>query len=309
MSRRIVSTLVAGALLAISVPTYAENPGPAIAGPGVATPAANGLKLKIAIGRFSNETRYGRSLLSDANLDPIGKQAGDILSAYLTQTGRFLVLERPDIGKIEGEQQREAGSKTISADTLIIGSVVELGRTEDGKRGLFNSGRTQRAHAKVAIRLVDVRTGVAFHSATGEGEATTETKTVLGVGSTSAFDGTLTDKALSVAVEDMLEELVNTLAARPWRTDIVAIEGGQVFIAGGEKQGLRVGDQLRVLRAGKKVRSAQSGFEIELPATEVATIEVQSLFGDNETNQGAVTRVVSGTVDPGSTRELIVMAK
>jgi curli biogenesis system outer membrane secretion channel CsgG len=295
---------------AVALPDVSSAQQPANAVPGaVAAPTSTGLKLKIAIGRFSNETRYGRSLLSDANLDPIGKQAADILSAYLAQTGRFLVLERPDLTKVEGEQKREAGGNTISADTLIIGSVVELGRTEDGKRGLFNSGRVQRAHAKVAVRLVDVRTGVVFHSATGEGEATTETKTVLGVGSTSAFDGTLTDKAISVAVEDMLEELVNTLAARPWRTDILAVECSQIFIAGGEKQGLTVGARLGVVRAGRKVRSAQSGFEIELPAAPVAELEIVSLFGDNDTNQGAATRIVSGSIDGIALSELVVRAK
>ena len=302
----VLAVVVAAATLP-EISSAQQSPGAAPA--PVTAPATTGLKLKIAIGRFSNETRYGRSLLSDANLDPIGKQAADILSAYLAQTGKFLVLERPDLTKIEGEQKREAGSNTISADTLIIGSVVELGRTEDGKRGLFNSGRVQRAHAKVAVRLVDVRTGVVFHSATGEGEATTETKTVLGVGSTSAFDGTLTDKAISVAVEDMLEELVNTLAARPWRTDILAVEGGQIFIAGGEKQGLTVGARLGVVRAGRKVRSAQSGFEIELPAAPVAELEIVSLFGDNDTNQGAATRIVSGSIDGIALSELVVRAK
>ena len=304
--RLLTSSLAVGLALATSA-VSAQSVAPVVV--PVPAPPARAFKLKIAIGRFTNETRYGRSLLTDAEGDPLGKQASDILAAYLTQTGRFLVLERQDIGKIEGEQSRAAGGNTIGADVLIIGSVVEFGRTEDGKQGLFNSGRVQRAHAKVAIRLVDVRTGLMFHSATGDGEATTETKLVLGLGSTSAFDGTLTDKALSVAVEDMLEGLVGTLAARPWKTALLAVDGSQVFIGAGERQGVRVGDHLKVMRSGKKIRNPQTGFEIELPASEVAELEVISLFGESDTNEGAVARLASGSLDPATLSDYVVTGK
>ena len=277
--------------------------------PASASSSAKALKTKIAIGRFSNETRYGQTLLRDDDLDPLGKQASDILSAYLVKTGRFLVFERPDLSKIERERKQNSGSSTVAADTLIVGSIVEFGRTEDGKRGLLNKQRVQKAHAKVAIRLVDVRTGLAYFSATGQGEATTETKTVLGLGSTSRFDGTLTDKALSVAVEDMLEELVNTLAARKWQSDILTVEGGQIYISGGPHQGLAIGDRLSVVKPGKVMKSAQTGFEIQLPASEIATIEVVSLFGDNETNEGAVTRLVAGSLEGLPPSNLMVTSK
>ncbi|WP_448581141.1 CsgG/HfaB family protein [Thermaurantiacus sp.] len=274
----------------------------------LANPQTAGLKHKLAVGRFSNETLYGQTFFRDQNLDPLGKQAADILMAYLAKTGRFLVLERPDLARVTGEQAVAGTSNRalVGADALIIGSIVEFGRTEDGKRGFLNKAREQRAHAKVAVRLVDVRTGHVFHSVTGQGEATTQTRTVLGIGSTASFDGTLTDKALSVAVEDMLDELVNTLSARPWRSDILAVEGGQVFVAGGSRQGLRPGDRLKVMRASRSVRSAQTGFDIPLPPTEVATLEILSFFGDSETSEGSIARVVSGALPPGDMGSLFV---
>jgi len=258
---------------------------------------AKALKHKIAIGRFSNETRYGKTLLVDGDLDPLGKQASDILSAYMAQTGKFLVFERPDLSKIEREAGRAGEKNIIGVDALIVGSVVEFGQAVEGKRGFLNKSKQQKAHAKVAVRLVDVRTGLIFHSAVGQGEATTETRTVLGMGSTARFDGTLTDKALSVAIEDMLDELVNTLSGRQWRSDILAIEDGQVFISGGTRQGLKAGDRLAIMKAGKTVRSAQTGFDISLPPAKLAEIEVVSTFGDTETNEGSVARLVSGSLD------------
>lgn len=273
-------------------------------------PLQKSLKTKIAVGRFSNETRYGASLLRDNDLDPLGKQAADILAAYLVKTGKFLVFERPDLTKIEKEQAQTGQThNAIGVDTLIIGSVVEFGRTEDGKRGLLNKERIQRAHAKVAIRLVDVRTGLAYFSSTGQGEAITSSKDVLGIGSTSSFDGTLTDKALSVAVEDMLEKLINSLSARKWQTDILSIDGSQIFISGGEHQGLKVGDRLSVVKPGKMIRSAQTGFDIQLPSTTIGTMQVISLFGTTETNEGAVTQLVSGSITGIEPQNLLVTSE
>lgn len=301
-------------LLALAVPlaaVRAQEPVVPQASGARAASAESGektLKQKIAIGRFSNETLYGQTFFRDKDLDPLGKQATDILSAYLAQTGRFLVFERPDLARIEREQERSGGSSTVGVDTLIVGSIVEFGRREDGKRGLFNKEREQVAYAKVAVRLVDVRSGLVFHSATGSGEATTSTKTILGIGSTAAFDGTLTDKALSVAVEDMLDEMVSTLAARPWRSDILAVEGGQVFISGGSRQGLKVGDRLQVMRSGRQITSAQTGLPIALPATPIAAIEVQSFFGDGDVGEGSIASLVSGAIPPGVTRDLFVVS-
>jgi curli biogenesis system outer membrane secretion channel CsgG len=268
---------------------------------------AKSFKLKIAIGRFSNETVYGRSFLRDGDLDPLGKQASDILTAYLTKTGKFLVFERPDLMKIEREQI-VSGQKSniIGADTLIVGSLVEFGRTEDGKRGFLSRERLQRVHAKVAIRLVDVRTGQVFHSATGVGEATTDTKTVLGIGSASDYDATLTDKAISVAVEDMLENLVNTLSARPWKTDILAVKGPDIYISGGNSQGIHPGDHLVILQSGETIRSEQTGFDITLPAKKIGEIEITSTFGDSETNEGSVARLVSGSLNGIDTKKIYV---
>ena len=268
--------------------------------------ATKSFKSKVAIGRFSNETRYGKSLLREGEADPLGDQAGDIMAAYLTQADKFLIFERPNISQIEQEQARTGTQNVVGVDTLILGSIVEFGRTDDGQRGLFNKKKVQRARAKVAVRLVDVRTGLVFHSATGEGEATTETKTILGIGSVNKFDGTLSDKAISVAIEDVIEELVTTIQSRPWKSDILQVRGEQVFIAGGKSQGLKIGDRLAVMLEGETITSDQSGLGITLPAEKLGEIEVVSLFGDSEVNEGAVTRLIMGTLEEGDPKGVFV---
>jgi len=263
------------------------------------------LKRKIAIGRFSNETRYGRTFLRDGDTDPLGKQASDMLANRLVESGSFLVFERPDIDKLKREQAIGGGGDLIGVDTLILGSVTEFGRSTVGQSGFFSATKRQLAHAKVEIRLADPRTGYVFFSATGQGEATSEAADVMGFGSRADYDATLNDKAIGAAVSDVMNRLVTKLTERPWRTDILKVAGNQVFISGGERQGLKVGDALAVMREGEKVKSSQTGFTITLPASPVATLTVQSLFGTNETDEGAVCVVTSGHL-PAETRPLFV---
>jgi curli biogenesis system outer membrane secretion channel CsgG len=308
MNRNIIwPAIMAGSVVAFATPSVAqEMPN----GVSVAQEGEISLKRRVAIGRFTNETRYGQTLLRDSDLDPLGKQAADILTAYLVQSGAFIVLERTDANEVLKEQGVAGeNSGLIGADTLIVGSIVEFGRADEGERAVFKRERTQKAYAKVAIRLIDVRTGMAFHSATGSGEATTTTKTLLLSGTSARYDGTLSDKALSVAIEDVLEELINTMSAREWRTDILAIEDGKVFITGGETQGLRPGRTLTVMRRGRELQSRQTGAAIELPSTAIANLVVESNFGSGELQEGSVTRVSSGSLQGLPLNELYVVTQ
>jgi hypothetical protein len=194
----------------------------------------------------------------------------------------------------------------IGADTVISGSVTEFGRSVGGKSGFLSSTKLQLAKAKVDIRLVDVKTGLAYFSANGSGEASTESGEIAGFGSRAEYDATLNDRAIAAAISDVVDRLVDRLYDRPWRTDILEVRGTQVFISGGERQGLKAGDTLAVLQATGTAKSKQSGFEIALPPRQVATVRVVNLFGDSETNEGSVCEVTSGTVDAGALATLFV---
>ncbi|WP_259780417.1 CsgG/HfaB family protein [Aestuariispira ectoiniformans] len=252
-------------------------------------PDTKRLKRKVAIARFTNETRYGKTFLRNKSDDPLGKQATDMLTADLVKSGQFMVFERPDIEKIKSEQAYlKAEQNLIGVDTLVVGSVTEFGRHTTGKTGFFSSTKKQLARATVEIRLVDTRTGHAFFSAEGHGEASSEAGNVAGFGNRAEYDGTVNDRAIGAAVSDVVSSLISKLDERPWRTDILKIEGDKMYISGGKFQGLKVGDRLNVMKAGETIRSEQTGFDIELPATKVGTIEILAHFGNTEDDEGSI---------------------
>lgn len=265
------------------------------------------LKRKVALGRISNETLQGRSLLRDAHNDVLGKQVADMLSQRLVESGLFLVMERPDLERIQAEAKLGGTELSlVGADSLIIGSLVEFGRNTTGTTGFWSKTKKQTASAKVALRLVDTSNGLAYFSATGAGEASTESGEIAFAGSTAAYDGVLNDKAIAAAVSDVVDDLISNLSSRPWSTSILNREGNTLYVSGGKLQGLRPGLLLDIETKGKKIKSPQTGFFITLPGEKIATVKVASTFGSNETDEGSIARLVSGNLGNYNINELTV---
>ena len=265
------------------------------------------LKRKIALGRITNETSYGQSLLRDQQGDPLGKQVTDLMSKALTESGAYLVFERPDIGKLQAESQLvNSKLSLIGVDTLVIGSLTEFGRKTVGESGFVSATKKQVAFAKVDVRMVDATTGLVYFATSGAGEASNETASTFGFGSRASYDGTLNDNAIRQAVSEAVNRLSNEISARPWQTYILKAEGNRLFLGGGKAQGVKPGMQFSVNTQGEQIKSPQTGSIITLPGQVVAQVRVDALFGDNDLNEGAVASVISGSVAGYKPEQLLV---
>jgi curli biogenesis system outer membrane secretion channel CsgG len=254
-----------------------------------------GLKRKVAIARFSNETKYGQSFFLDANNDRIGKQAVDILSSKLLKTEKFILIERSDLDKINTELSMENYQPLKSmADFLIVGSVSEFGRKDQGKVGIFSRTKRQIAYAKVFVRLIDVRTGQILYSEEGDGEAFSEAGSVFGVGERAGYDSSLNDKALDAAITNLASNIIENLLDRPWRSYILGYEDGNLIIAGGKSQNIEIGNTFNIMKAGKKVKNPQTNMMISLPGKEIGILKTVMLLGDTPEAEISLCEIVAG---------------
>jgi len=193
---------------------------------------------------------------------------------------------------------------------LVVWSNTELGRKYEGRVGFLSATKKQIVTATVEIRLVDIKSGLAFFSGTGTGSASTESGEVAGFGSRAGYDATLNYKAISAAISDLMSNIIQRLDERRWSTDILDVDGQNVVISGGKSQGLNVGDTFAVETIGKTVKSRQTGFDITLPGEKIAEIEIVSFFGQDDFSQGSVARIVSGTLPAkGQIEKLKVVEK
>lgn len=240
----------------------------------------------------------------------LARKLTDLLSKSLTESGAYIVFERPDISRLKDESNL-TGVKLniIGVDALIVGSLTEFGRKTVGQSGFVSSSKKQVAFAKVDLRVVDVSTGQVFFATSGAGETSTESASTFGFGSQAAYDGTLNDAAIRQAISEAVNRLSNEMAGRPWQTFFLSTEQGRYFVAGGKSQGLRPGMVFSVQTMGEKIKSPQTGFDITLPGREVAQLRIDSNFGDTDVNEGSVGTIVSGSVQGFKVEQLVVRAK
>lgn len=256
------------------------------------------LKRKVAIGRFTNETTYGQGFFIDKDNNRIGKQAMDILSAKLFETGKFIMLERADLSQVEKELSM--GGNTLlknAADFIIVGSISEFGRKEVSDVGIFSRVKKQEANATVRIRIIDVATGQIIYSEQGKGMAYSEAGTVMGVGDKAGYDSSLNDKVLDVAITDLASNVIENMLDKPWRSYILSYEDENLIIAGGKSQNIVSGAQFEILKLGKKIKNPQTKMYITLPGKSVGKIEVITSFGDTPESEVSICKMVEGNID------------
>ena len=269
-----------------------------------------GLKRKVAIGRFSNETQYAKSVFYDKANDSMGKQASDILSTRLAASEKFLLIERQDYDKIVNELNTGGGmSQKIGADYLVIGSITEFGRKTIGNQKVFSSSKEQIVEAAVSIRLVDVSTGIIIYSGEAKGEATVEDKRVLGFGKTADYDATLSDKAISAAITKLVENIINKCLNNPWKAYLLSVENGVYIISGGKTQGIEPGNIFALTERGKKVKNPQTGLNIELPGKVVATVKIDQTMGDTPEDEVSMASLTDGAIDVTSLDKYFITEK
>jgi len=236
------------------------------------------MKRKVAIGRFTNETQYAKGLFYDRENDPIRKQALDILSSKLAASGKFILLERDGLEELIAEAGD--GMQKIGADYIILGSVTKFGRKVEGDQRVFSQTKTQTVEAGVSIRLVDVSSGLIVYSDEASGFAETTAKQTLGLGGTAGYDATLSDKAISAALTQLVENIINKCMDRPWRGYLLSVEDGNYIISGGASQGIETGQTFALYKKGKTVTNPQTGIKVELPGQKVGTLTVTASLGD-----------------------------
>ena len=258
------------------------------------------LKRKVAVLRFSNETKYGAGAFGGALGKPVEQQASDMLKARLVESGKVILIDA------DGISAEALDLQPLHADFAIIGSVSEFGRRTSSDTGVFSRSKKQVAYAAVNLRLIDARTGKVVYAEEGQGESEVEAGRVFGVGQDAGYDSSLNDKAISAAISKLVSNILENLTGTPWQTGILSIDGDQILVAGGDEQGLLVGDMLRVMKRGRIVKDPQYGNDIELPREEVGRIQIVSFFGSGLDGQGSICTLQDGSISGLDMADLVV---
>ncbi|MDQ3001658.1 MAG: CsgG/HfaB family protein [Fibrobacterota bacterium] len=233
-----------------------------------ASPSCPVPKRRIAIILLKDESGFAANAFGKVN--DLGRQAGDLLALHLGKSGEFIVLHGRD--RVPPQ----------AAYALISGSVVELdARIDSSEAGEYPAG-IRKAHAKVAINMVDPVNGAILFSDSDEADTRKAPLPDTASG------------ALEVAIVKLAARLAATLRSRPWRARILEVSQGKVVIGAGTRAGIMPGQELRIVRPGRQVKEPTSGVILELPGEEVGRIKVVSQFGTGEWDEGSECTILSG---------------
>ena len=304
MKRIFLVVLVVATLLMTGIAQTADAP-----------PAAKVRKKRIAIFDFDYATVQSSSqAVFGTNVD-VGKGIADLLVRDLVKDGTYSVIERKAMDKILGEQNFSNSDranpnsaakigKILGVDAIVVGSITQFGNDTKntnvggggGSWGRLGVGGFSHKNSKAVVvvdaRLVNIDTAEILGVATGKGESSRESTSMLGGGGgwhgwgggavdfgSSDFQQTIIGEAINAAVTQMSSELVadnSKLEARTITVEgvVAAVDGGQVVLNIGAKAGLKVGDQLTVSRITKEIKDPSTGAVIRRMTSPVGVIRL-----------------------------------
>ncbi len=194
--------------------------------------------------------------------------------------------------------------KLLGVDAIIVGSITQFGNDtkntnvggSGGGWGGFGVGgfghKKTKAIVAVTSRMVDVDTGEILAVAEGKGESERSSTSLLGGGSnwhgfgsgnvdfgSSDFQNTIIGEAVKAATQQTSTGIIAENAKLQTRTIVVAglvasVEGGQIVLNVGAKNGVKVGDQLNVERVTKEIKDPSTGQVLRKLTAPVGVVKV-----------------------------------
>jgi curli biogenesis system outer membrane secretion channel CsgG len=262
------------------------------------TPFA-GPKKRVAVSKFD---AVGAFVAQNGGSDIGGGLAAQLVTE-LTNTGRFIVLERADLPSVMREQElglsrvatAETGAQTgqvLGAQLLVRGSVSEFSQSVDGsgkQLGLTLAGAafgmgTSRVTGRVAIdlRLIDATSSQVLESGRAEAKFSQRvTSADIGIGPVSlgksSFDQTALGHATRDAISQAVKLIVDRMETVPWTGRVVDVGDGNLYVNAGQDSNLKPGQRLIVSTITKELTDPTTGEKLGVLERQLGEIEIQDV--------------------------------
>jgi len=306
---RSLCAFLAGALCAGSIlaaPVRADADGPTVAVLDFST-----------AGLTSNQ--YG-------NFQP-GVALSDLVTDQVVNGGKFTVLDRKNMSSTLAEHNLSASGeidpataiaagRLVGARYLISGNIIQLDNTGSSGAaaggliggtlgGIVGGVHSDRVTLKVAVRVVDAKTGRIVQSFSDE---KTESATSIGGGGFSGYTAgsysnsnfisssmghLINDEAIQIAAHLDPTKFASGPAPAALNGHVIAVDGGNIIVNLGSAKGAVVGQFLDVVKV-KQIKDPDSGKMLTVNET-IGKIELMTVSTDT-----SVGRIVSGKIVVGS---------
>lgn len=258
---------------------------------GAKMPAYKGVRHAIGVTDFDNEARYHR-------WSELGENLKSMLASSLFESGRFVMVERVNLGSVIAEQDlqqsgRAAEAKNVaetgklrSARFIATGAVTEISEGTSGESGGIGfggirvGGGSSKSSVVLVVKLIDTTSGEVVASKRVRGEAG-KSGLRLGInrGGVSSDVGAFGKTPLGEAAQDCIDAAVKFIAESMEKNEIessvVAVTKSEVIIAMGTNYGIEPGMKLIVRKDGEILKDPDTGAILDRLEGEVTgTLEI-----------------------------------
>lgn len=233
----------------------------------------------------------------------IGGGLSAMLTTALTESDRFIVLERGSLSTVMSEQQlaangltnEESGAKAgnlFGAQLLVMGSVTEFGQNNSG--GGFSIGfggsdlagsispQFSKGYVAIDVRFVDSTTGQVVRSLTvrkkikSSGLAGSINFKGISFGG-NKFQSTPLGEACRDAINEIAQKVAEEAAVMKWTGRVVDADLGEVYVNAGADCNVKVGDSFKVYRVTKTLTDPTTGEVLGQRKRQIGTVEITSV--------------------------------
>jgi curli biogenesis system outer membrane secretion channel CsgG len=277
-------------------------------------PPYTGLKKRIAVmpivvsGRTATEritsgddvTTTSVNWNSDASPGQVGASLTEQLTTALTNTGRFVVLERKGLDEVLGEQDLGASGRVnketaapkgrvIGAEWMIKAAITEYtdrkSRSGGGIAigGIAIGGTKREAFLAMDVRIVDAATGEVIDSVKADGRAKSSgTLGGIALGGVILAGGKEDTTPIGQATRAALTQAVDFICQRmeqvPWQSRVMEVDGKEVTITGGANMNIRVGDRFDAYHRGKALVDPETGQTLGYRETRLGPMKITEVM-------------------------------
>ncbi|MBS1718641.1 MAG: hypothetical protein JSS72_13015 [Armatimonadetes bacterium] len=255
-------------------------------------PKYNGPKKRIAVAQMSIDNRsrdawegWLKTYKSERNIntaDDVGLHMTEMLTTALIDTKRFVVLERGEgvndvrseiklTQELGNQQTQVKAGNVLGAQIIVRAAVTEFQAHSKRRGGGFSigpvklGGDNDEAKLVLDVRFIDASTLQVLDSVTADGTSKSSAAIVgLNVGSFSGAaggsDADPVEKATRDALTKAVIKIVERMQSVPWEAKVAKInDDGVIILNRGENDGLKVGDSLKLYKAGEIITDPDSG--------------------------------------------------
>ncbi len=231
----------------------------------------------IAVLEFEGAEKFSK--LEDLGLT--GRSLADMAITYLTNTGKFNVVERSRLDKIMKEQELQLSDQVAS-------QVAEVGRLVGADAVVFGivTGASDEVIPKVSfkilqfkitvdMRCVDASTGKVIYAEQALGQVD---KKIIEDSRGNVVSGNINSQdEYTVALKQAIGDSVKKIAAKfPLLGYVVSVEGDQVITDVGSTKGVQAGAKFIVFRKGQPIIHPATGKTIGWSKQIIAAIRIES---------------------------------